>query len=258
MTMKLSILSTLSLTAVTATALTTLGAPAQASTFLGIDIVEDSPVTGEAAVIPHQTNVFLGDGNTYEFSVMAPDGLGSRGLFYSDFGFMSNGQFTALFMEGANPTAEKPNGNSYDIPNSAFINDWQGTCDVTIKSPCMVEYTFEEGVQYQFGVWERGLSGGASPIFHTFGVAQEDSFTFPDLTDQAPNNEFITVEDPGYYFIGMEDTRFPLANGNYYYDFQDWVVKAKTASVPEPGTIGALLGLGAVGFFSRRRKSEKQ
>lgn len=258
MTMKLSILSTLSLTAVTATALTTIGAPAQASTFLGIDIVEDSPVTGEAATIPHQTNVFLGDGNTYEFSVLSPDGLGSRGLFYSDFGFMSNGEFTALFMEGANPTAAKPNGNSYDIPSSGRINDWQGTCDITIETPCTTQFKFEEGVEYQFGVWERGYTGDAKPIFHTFGVAQADSFTFPSLTDEVPveDNPLITVSDPGYYFIGMEDTRFPIA-GEYYYDFQDWVVKAKTTSVPEPGTVGALLGLGAVGFFSRRRKSVK-
>jgi len=38
------------------------------------------------------------------------------------------------------------------------------------------------------------------------------------------------------------------------------VVKAKhpSKSVPEPGTVGALLGLSAVGFFSRRRKSVKQ
>ncbi|MEQ9372898.1 MAG: PEP-CTERM sorting domain-containing protein [Coleofasciculus chthonoplastes F3-SA18-01] len=248
--MKLLFSSTLSVAAATATALVTLGAPAQAASFLGIDIVEDSPVTGTAPTIPHQTNAFLGDGLTYEFSVMAPDGLGSRGLFYSDFGFMSNKQFTALFMEGE---------QSYDIANSAFINDWQGTCNVTITAPCTVEYTFEKDVEYQFGVWERGFSGNATPQFRTFGVAQLDSFKFPGLTDQAPNNPIIEVSDPGYYFIGMEDTRFPLPNGDFYYDFQDWVVKAKAPeSVPEPATVGALLGLGALGFISRRRKAVKR
>lgn len=253
--MKSRFVSSLSVAAATATALATIGAPAQASTFLGIDIVEDSPVTGIAPTIPHQTNVFLGDGYTYKFSVLAPDGLGSRGKFYSDFGFKSNGKFTALFKEGA---------NSFDIPNSAFINDWQGTCDITIEAPCEVEYTFEEGVEYQFGVWERGSNGNASPIFRTFGVAQLDSFTFPALTDQAPGNQFVTVSDPGYYFMGMEDTRFPITSGEFagqfYYDFQDWVVKAKAQheSVPEPGTVGALLGLGALGFISRRRKAVKR
>lgn len=257
--MKLPFSSTLSIAAATATALVSLGAPAQAASFLGIDIVEDSPVTGTAPTIPHKTNVFAGDGLTYEFSVLAPDGLGSRGLFYSDFGFMSNGKFTALFMEGANPSAAQPQGNSFDIPNSAFINDWQGTCDITIKAPCTVEYTFEKDVEYQFGVWERGFSGSATPIFRTFGVAQLDSFTFPSLTDQANPNPLITVSDPGYYFIGLEDTRFPLDNGEFYYDFQDWVVKAQApASVPEPGTVGALLGLSALGFISRRRQSVKR
>jgi hypothetical protein len=258
--MKLLFSSTLSVAAATATALVSVGTPAQAASFLGIDIVPSSPVTGTAQNIPHPTNVFFGDGYTYEFSVMAPDGLGSRGLFYSDFGFMSNEQFTALFMEGANPTAAKPNGNSFDTPNSAFINDWQGTCDITIKSPCMVEYTFEEGVEYQFGVLERGFTGSGTPRFRTFGVAQLDSFKFPSLTDQAPNNPIIEVSDPGYYFIGMEDTRFPLPSGDFYYDFQDWVVKAKAQheSIPEPGTVGALLGLGAVGFISRRRQAVKR
>ncbi|MEQ8754320.1 MAG: PEP-CTERM sorting domain-containing protein [Coleofasciculus sp. G1-WW12-02] len=248
--MKLPFTSTLSIAAATATALVSFGAPAQAASFLGIDIVEDSPVTGTAPTIPHKTNVFAGDGLTYEFSVLAPNGLGSRGAAFSDFGFMSNGNFTALFTEG--------NGISFDQPNSAFINDWLGTCDITISVPCTVEYTFEKGVEYQFGVWDRGFGGGGKN-FVAFGVAQLDSYTFPSLTDQANPNPPITVSDPGYYFIGLEDTRFPLASGEFYYDFQDWVVKAQApASVPEPGTVGALLGLGALGFISRRRQSVKR
>ncbi|MEQ9238246.1 PEP-CTERM sorting domain-containing protein [Coleofasciculus sp. E2-BRE-01] len=246
--MKLPIISSLSIAAATATALLNFGSPAQASTFLGIDVVEDSPVTGTASEIPHATHEFSGDGHTYEFSVLFPDGLGSRGKAFSDFGFWSDGMFTPLFTEG-----EK----SFDIEGSAFINDWQGTCNITINTPCEIEFTFEEDTTYQFGVWERGFNGNGGQ-FRAFGVAQEDSYTFPSLTDQADPNPPITVSEEGYYFLGMEDTRFPLGNGDYFYDFQDWVVKAKLESVPEPGTVGALLGVGMLGFISRRRKAVKR
>lgn len=251
--MKLSTISTLSILATTATALTAISAPAQASTFLGIDVVEDSPVEGSAYVIPHATNTFLGDGLTYEFSVERPTHLGSRGKFFSDLGFMSEGKFTSLFTEG------DKGGKSYDIAHSALTNDWYGSCNITINAPCTLEYTFEKGVAYQFGLLDRGSGGGTfNAKFRGFGVAQADSYTFAALSDQANPQEYITVEDPGYWFLGFEDTRFPRADGTLYYDFQDWVIKAKTPeAVPEPATVGALLGLGALGLVSRRRKAVK-
>lgn len=258
--MKLPIISSLSIAAATATALVSFGTPASAIT-LGVDVIDDSPfMKGIGPMpIPHATQIFEGDGKTYEFSVVVPEGLGSRGATFSNFGFMSDGVFTSLFTEDL---------DKYN-PGSNRKNDWLGTCDISISQPCTVKYTFEEGVEYQLGLLDRGFGGGASN-FSAFGVAQKDSYTFNKETDEFyPNpltpqyvadnpDKFVTVVENNAYFLGMEDGMFPQGNsGNYYHDYQDWVVKVTPESVPEPGTVGALLGVSALGVIRRRRKAVK-
>ncbi|MEQ8971126.1 MAG: PEP-CTERM sorting domain-containing protein [Coleofasciculus sp. C1-SOL-03] len=265
--MKLPIISSLSIAAATATTLASLGAPASAIT-LGVDVIDNSPfMNGIGPMpIPHATQTFEGDGKTYEFSVVVPEGLGSRGKTYSDFGFLSGvnpdgsgGTFVSLFTEGL---------RAYD-PGSGNDNDWLGTCAISISEDCTVKYTFEDGVNYQLGLLDRGFGGGASN-FSGFAVTQKDSYTFNVETDQnypslltedyveSNPDKFLTVVEQGAYFLGMEDGMFKKDSENYYYDYQDWVVKVTHESVPEPGTVGALLGLGVIGFISRRRQAVKR
>lgn len=229
--------------------LTIFSLPSQANTFLGIDIVPNSPVSGVGLSIPHETNIFTGDGNTYIFDVIIPDGLGSRSEIYSEFSFLSNGLVTSLFTESP---------NAFDIPNSAFINDWHGTCNITIPFPCQVQFTFETGIQYQFGVLDRGLDGNASPVFKSFGVVQLDSYSFPSLFDEANPNPTITVSDPNSYFIGMEDASSLASGSDFYYDFQDWVIRVEVLekkSTPETSSVLSFLVFILSILVSRKKTS---
>ncbi|MCP2728412.1 PEP-CTERM sorting domain-containing protein [Limnofasciculus baicalensis] len=244
-TMKPTLIPSLSIAAATATAVFSLGAAAQAATFLGLDA---TPTPGTAIQnttgdVPYKASTFTGDGKTYEFSVLTPTGLGSRGMATSDFGFFVNGSFTSLFSE-----SQKANGGS----NNA--NDWLGTCtadsngNVTIK-PCTIDFTFAQGSTYQLALKNNGkVSTG-------FGVYQKDSYTFNLKSDEQPNMTTMTVSEAGAYFIGAEDGMYNSPNGGKYSDFQDWVVKVK--AVPESSTVGAVLGLGVVGLMSLRRKGIK-
>ena len=67
---------------------------------------------------------------------------------------------------------------------------------------------------------------------------------------------YMTVSEAGAYFIGAEDGMYRAPGaGNYYSDYQDWVVKVK--AVPESSTVGAVLGFGVLGLISLRRKGIK-
>lgn len=261
-------LTTTVISVLASTAFLSMAEPAKAASFLGVNVIDNSPfVKGSSPMpIPHSTQTFMGDGKTYEFSVDVP-GLGSRGKSLSHFGLMSGGTFTALFTKGLN-------SRSYD-PGSKAINDWLGTCNITIKQPCTVEYTFTAGVEYQLGLWT-----GPSR-FTAFGVAQQDSYTFSTRTDQHyPNSltpqyvanhpdRFLTVAEKGAYFLGMEDGLLRQgSSGSYSHDYQDWVVKATPkeeppeippTSVPEPSTLlgVSFIALGA-GLTRQRRKGKKQ
>ncbi len=241
--MKFQLISTISVA--TATAVLSLSGAAQAATFLGLD---PTPTPGTAihnisGPVPHKANTFQGNGKTYQFTVLAPTGLGSRGMATSEFGFFINGTFNPLFSESQKADFGSNNGN-----------DWLGTCtpdtkgNVTI-SPCTVNFTFAQGSTYQLGLKNNGKISSA------FGIYQKDSYTFDLKSDEQSNMTFMTVAEDGAYFIGAEDGMYKnwkLGGNNYYSDFQDWVVKAK--AVPEPGTVGALIGVGVLGLISRRRK----
>jgi hypothetical protein len=141
----------------------------------------------------------------------------------------------------------------YDPNASAKGNDWLGSCGKAITGACEVTITFEANKTYQLSLLSKGIS--------TYGVGVLNSYTFDTASDQFYKNgtvaghkqPFTTVSQPGALFIGMEDGEYKKSGNNFYYDYQDWVVKAE--AVPEPAT---LLGLGAVAggmLVARRRKA---
>ncbi len=218
--------------------------PAEAATFLGL---EETPTPGFAIhntniPIPPQTQTqtFKGDGKTYEFSVLTPDGLGSRGKALSTFGFLVDGNFSSLFTET----------KAYDTGSTA-TNDWLGTCKTGTIVPCTVKYTFAKNVNYQLV-----LSPDYAKNLKTYGVYEKDSYTFDLKSDEKNPMTTTTVSEAGAYFLGIEDGQYKAPGiGNYYSDYQDWVVKVK--AVPEPGAVGGLLGLGVLGLIGLSRKSAK-
>ncbi|HBE18311.1 MAG TPA: hypothetical protein DEA78_22805 [Cyanobacteria bacterium UBA11159] len=244
--MRNALISSLSIAAATATAVLNFGGNAQAA-FLGID---PTPTPGTAIAnkvgsVPFQANIFQGNGQTYQFSVLNPSGLGSRGMAKSEFGFLVNGNFTSLF--GETQKANAGSGNA---------NDWLGTCtpdskgNVTIN-PCTINFNFAQGVNYQLALKNNNVVSSA------FAVYQKDSYTFNTKSDEQKNMTTTTVAEAGAYFIGAEDGKYKApGQGNYYSDYQDWVVKA--TAVPEPTTMAAsFLGAGVIGMLKRRRKDAK-
>ncbi len=223
--------------------------PAEASTCLGLNY---TPTPGTAIhntsgaildpyTISYETSTFMGDGKTYEFSVLTPDGLGSRGMKLSTFGFLvNNSTFSPVFTE------TKP----YDTGSKGNTNDWLGTCKTGTIVPCTVKYTFAKDVKYQLV-----LSPDYQKKLKTYGVYQKDSYTFDLLSDEVKAMTTTTVSELGAYFLGIEDGQYNSPKGGKYSDFQDWVVKVK--AVPEPGAVGGLLGLGVLGLIGLSRKSAK-
>lgn len=179
-----------------------------------------------------------------KFSILTPTGLGSRGKGTSSFGYSTTSGFTSIFSEA------KP----YDQGSSAKTNDWLGTCGTTkaITGACEVTVTFEAGKSYQLGLRSKGISN--------YGVASLNQFTFDTASDEFYKNgtlaqPFTTVSAPGKLFIGMEDGEYATGQ-KYYYDYQDWVVKAE-AAVPEPATLAGL-GVVASGLLAARRRKASQ
>lgn len=115
---------------------------------------------------------------------------------------------------------------------------------------CPSVLSVAEGSTYQLALKNNGkVSTG-------FGVYQKDSYTFDLKSDEKPNMTYMTVSEAGAYFIGAEDGMYRAPGaGNYYSDYQDWVVKVK--AVPESSTVGAVLGFGVLGLISLRRKGIK-
>lgn len=183
-----------------------------------------------------------------KFSIQL-DGLGSRGMGLSSFGYstIANGvsTFTSIFSETL----------AYNSGSSAKTNDWLGTCGGAIKGLCEVTVNFTAGTTYQLGLLSKGVSH--------YAVASLDQFTFDTSSDQYYQNgtvpghkkPFTTVSAPGQLFIGLEDGEYRKSGNNYYYDYQDWVVKAE--AVPEPTT---MIGLGVVAgglLVAGRRKTSQ-
>jgi hypothetical protein len=243
---------------VAGTALTLAAAPAQAAKLtpsqLGLPVLSNQAPVGNGlsstkASFPYYTSTFSPSQSLrVRFSILTPDGLGSRGMGTSSFGYSvigSDGKaaFQSIFSETS----------AYDPKASAKGNDWLGSCGKAITGVCEVTITFEANKTYQLGLLSRGISA--------YGVGVLDSYTFDTASDQfykngtvaGHKNPFTTVSQTGALFVGMEDGEYRKSGNNFYYDYQDWVVKAE--AVPEPAT---LLGLGAVAggmLMARRRKA---
>jgi hypothetical protein len=248
-------------------ALSVAAAPVQAASLMPADLglptlSSDTPVGNGLAApisgIPYQTSAFTPSQDLkVKFSIQM-DGLGSRGMGLSSFGYFLPNQGEASFISIFDETSP------YNPGERANTHDWLGTCGVAITGLCEVFVTFKAGMTYQLALLSEGL--------RTFGLGVNDSYTFDAVSDQfydptsmqynaAHSSQFVTVSQKGALFIGMEDGEFVQTKASrtnaatYYYDYQDWVVKAE--AVPEPAT---LAGLGIVGgglILSRRRKSKQ-
>lgn len=220
---------------------------------LGLDAFDPSkPIMGDDSIVnsaplsgfPYKAQTFSFTKDTkIKFSVLSPTGLGSRGKEMSSFGFLTApvngiGAFSTIFAEQT----------AYDTGSNDKNNDWLGTCGNAIGSICEATVTFKAGISYLLALNTDGATH--------FGVGAMDSLSFNKISDQyyPKAGSFQTVSDPGALFIGMEDGKYRQGNSqNYYYDYQDWVVKAE--AVPEPATLAGM-GMVAGGMLlARRRKA---
>jgi hypothetical protein len=148
--------------------------------------------------------------------------LESHGEYQSAFGIYdaSKNLVQNLFSEVQN----SDNGNQ---------NDWAGSCGVTVSGPCDVTYTFQAGTQYFLGL----ASQAAATVFSGTQFNGQLPFAF---TDDADTDTTVLAVNDSY----LGDT-----------DYNDFIVSASDVrTVPEPATVGAVLGVGAIGWFGRRRQ----
>lgn len=234
---------------------------------------DNVPNAAPLSAFPYQSQAFsFGKDTQIKFSLLNPSGLGSRGKALSMFGFLTapannSGTFTSIFSETT----------PYDKGSNDRNNDWLGTCNKSIQGLCELTVKFKAGTNYQLavntrkedskGVAIKDQQGNEIWEKSTFGVGALDALTFNQVSDQFyPNaNKYVTVSQKGMLFIGMEDGGYKkgqitVKNGTktqkvdtYWYDYQDWVVKAE--AVPEPTTLAGL-GMVAGGMLlARRRKA---
>ena len=250
------------------TAITVTAAPVHAANLtpgdLGLPSLSvDQPVgdglSAPHSAFPYSTNTFTPSQDLkVKFSILTPAELGSRGMGISSFGYFSpelgESSFFSIFGETT----------PYNTGSKAHTNDWLGTCGNAIQGACERTVTFKAGQTYQLALLSQGLK--------TYGVGSLNEYTFDQASDQFYDElsrqynatiagQFVTVREAGAVFIGMEDGEFArlkpsrTSPGTYYYDYQDWVVKAE--AVPEPAS---LVGLGVVAgglVVARRRKSDQ-
>lgn len=138
-------------------------------------------------------------------------------------------------------------------PGSNNKNDSKGTCPTSVQ-PCKATFTFAQGASYFLG-----LTANKGKTVYTDAAETSFNFvsgseTFDYYTNFKGNGSDLGQRDkqvltavPGTTLIAVNDSW----KGDR--DYNDFIVKAE--AVPEPGTIGALLGVGALGFMSRRRKA---
>jgi len=220
-------------------ALVSVCTPAQAFTFLGATSNADGSFS-----FAKTTNV--------QFDFFA-----SHGAFKSDFNIYDSTKtkVAKLFSEFQ---AKDPGSNN--------SNDSKGTCPISVL-PCTNTYTFAKGVNYFFGLTAKGQStvytgqlttttkddptatsfkfvnGGEKFVYYT---------NYKDGSLSKRKSELLAV-DPGTTLIAVNDSWSGDA------DFNDFIVTARKAeSVPEPGTVGALLGAGALGLMGRRKAGEAE
>ncbi len=148
--------------------------------------------------------------------------LQSQGEYLSSFGVYdaSKNSLQTLFSE----TQASDNSSN---------NDWQGTCGVSVVS-CEVGYTFDAGVNYFFGL----AANAAETVFS--GTEYNNELPFRFTNDSAADSAVLIAVNDSY-------------TGDS--DYNDFTVSASSVeSVPEPGTLGALVGVGTLGLMGIRRR----
>ncbi|HEY9747141.1 MAG TPA: PEP-CTERM sorting domain-containing protein, partial [Allocoleopsis sp.] len=212
-------------------ALMSVAAPAQAFSFLGATSNADGSFS------------FASD-TKVKFDFFA-----SHGAYQSKFGVYSAAKDSALLETLFTEVQARDAG-------SGNHNDSKATCPVSVQ-PCNTSYKFLANVKYFFGLTAKE---GAVEKKTVFTDPTEKSFNFVsgsetfDYYTNFKNNlgdrtkQTLTAA-PGTTLIAVNDSW----KGDR--DYNDFIVKAE--AVPEPGTIAALLGVGALGFVSRRRKANQ-
>jgi hypothetical protein len=184
------------------------------------------------------------------------DFFASHGAYQSNFNVYNSSKnlLTTLFKEelARDPlSGKKPDYNKTDS---------KGTCGITIlPGSCQTTFTFTKGVSYFLGLTAKEGTKDKKTVFTD---AAETSFNFVSGSEKfvyytnykdgslSKREHTDLYADPGTTLIAVNDSW----SGDK--DYNDFIVKAKKVeSVPEPGTVGALLGAGALGFMNRRRKA---
>jgi len=217
-------------------ALMSVCAPAQAFSFLGATSNSDGSFS-----FAKDTKV--------EFDFFA-----SHGAYQSNFNVYGSGKnlLTTLFKEevARDPLpGPKPDYNK---------DDSKGTCGITVLPvPCQTTFTFAKGVSYFLGLTankDKTVYTDAAETSFNF-VSGSEKFVYYTNYKDGNLNKRKSVDlyaDPGTTLIAVNDS---WKGGR---DYNDFIVKAKkSAAVPEPGTVGALLGAGALGLINRRRKASE-
>lgn len=172
------------------------------------------------------------------------DFFASHGAYQSDFNVYNSSKsyVETLFTEFQ---AKDPGSNNK--------NDSKGTCPTSVQ-PCKSTFTFTQGVSYFLGLTADKNKTVYTDTAETSFNFVSGSETFDYYTNFKGNGSDLSQRTkqtltaaPGTTLIAVNDSW----KGDR--DYNDFIVKAE--AVPEPGTIGALLGVGALGFMGRRRKA---
>ncbi len=173
----------------------------------------------------------------------------SHGMYKSDLGIYKEVGGIKTFVK--NLFSEKAPG--YDAGSNDAKNDWLGSCGKTVAN-CTTTFDFLANTKYYLGL----ASQGAKTVFSNNLIATKftyggDSYTFNTQgpswiaahPKKAPTTKTISV-DPAQALVAINDTdKIDL-------DVNDMIIKAQ--AVPEPGTVGALLGVGVLGLIGRHRR----
>ncbi|HBB32311.1 MAG TPA: hypothetical protein DDZ80_13310 [Cyanobacteria bacterium UBA8803] len=179
----------------------------------------------------------------------------SHGMWRSDLGiYTGNNKLVKTLFSERNP--------GYDKGSNDAKNDWLGTCGKTVlptpgTSTCTTQFTFLAGVEYFFG-----LTGSKGTVFSNTNPAAtrftygDGSYTYntqgPSWIEQNPGKKPTTNTiqvSIGQALLAINDSHTTDQ------DVNDMLVSARAVqAVPEPGTVGALIGIGTLGLMRRRQR----
>ena len=183
-----------------------------------------------ASAIPAHAYIFGNNSISFDTDTIVDfNFVSSQGSFQSTLGVVMNSAPTTVVGTLFQEIQRSDNGGS---------NDWMGTCPTTVPN-CNTTFTFLAGQQYSL-------------------ILQSDNgnvYSTNALNAPATQQAIFSNNDP---FAGLVSIGFDDRGANDDRDFNDFSITAQArtiASTPEPGTVAALIGAGALGMIRRRRKS---